>query len=474
MTDANDEDKQTCASLQLEEWEVLESIYPDCVSSDPSKGVKSLEIPIEFGEEQTVIVVDDETMGSTSLTEDHQTARSEPQALSLSSLPPVLLQFILPETYPMSSPPSIMSLHATNSWLARANQLQKMLEEMWQPGEGVLYTWVEWLRNADFLGTLDLLSEDETGREVVRLSHPAPHVLATHLINNDVRSKSSQFAQTSYTCSICISSLKGARCLQLDCGHVFCRSCLDDFWSMCITEGDVGRVGCPSPDCVKESREVGEEELRRAVTEDKIVRWKWLRRKRSLERDPSVIHCPMSVCQEPVPKTEAMGSEGSGWDRLRTCQSCGYSFCSFCRRTWHGPISDCPMPVFEQFVQEYMSLPEESPSRRALEQRYGKANIARLVLKYEEEKANREWLAKSTMSCPSCQIHVEKSHGCNHMTCAKCRQHFCYRCGDKLNGNNPYLHFSTLGTRCYSKLFDYESVEDGWQPVEGFDAVFDE
>lgn len=186
MTDANYEDKQTCASLQLEEWEVLEvrptiehrrkdwlmrtmqSIYPDCVSSDPSKGVKSLEIPIESGEERTVIVVEDETMGSTSLTEDHQTARSEPQALSLSSLPPVLLQFILPETYPMSSPPSIMSLHATNSWLARANQLQKMLEEMWQPGEGVLYTWVEWLRNADFLGTLDLLSEDNTGREFVR------------------------------------------------------------------------------------------------------------------------------------------------------------------------------------------------------------------------------------------------------------------------------------------------------------------
>lgn len=64
---------------------------------------------------------------------------------------------------------------------------------------------------------------------------------------------------------------------------------------MCITEGDVGRVGCPSPDCVKESREVGEEELRRAVTEDKIVRWKWLRRKRSLERGTSTSHLVIST-----------------------------------------------------------------------------------------------------------------------------------------------------------------------------------
>lgn len=127
-----------------------------------------------------------------------------------------------------------------------------------------------------------------------RLPHPAPQLLATHLTNHDARSKSSQFAQTSYTCSICISTLKGARCLQLDCGHVFCRSCLDEFWSMCITEGDVGRVGCPSPECVKESREAGEEEVRRAVTEDKVVRWKWLRRKRALEQGTAKSH-PMSA-----------------------------------------------------------------------------------------------------------------------------------------------------------------------------------
>lgn len=43
-----------------------------------------------------------------------------------------------------------------------------MLEKMWQPGESVLYTWVEWIRNADFLASLDLLLEDQTGSEVVK------------------------------------------------------------------------------------------------------------------------------------------------------------------------------------------------------------------------------------------------------------------------------------------------------------------
>ena len=53
---------------------------------------------------------------------------------------------------------------------------------------------------------------------------------------------------------------------------------------MCIREGDVGRVGCPDPGCVKEHREATEEEVRRVVTEEEVLRWKWLRMKRALEK----------------------------------------------------------------------------------------------------------------------------------------------------------------------------------------------
>lgn len=69
---------------------------------------------------------------------------------------------------------------------------------------------------------------------------------------------------------------------------------------MCITEGDVGRVGCPSPECVKERREAGEEEVRRAVTEEKVVRWKWLKRKRAIEQGmPKVVFTRFSI-REPL------------------------------------------------------------------------------------------------------------------------------------------------------------------------------
>jgi E3 ubiquitin-protein ligase RNF14 len=65
---------------------------------------------------------------------------------------------------------------------------------------------------------------------------------------------------------------------------VFCRGCLDDYWSLFIREGDVGRVGCPDPGCVKDRREATEEELRRVVSEEQVTRWKWLVEKRMLEK----------------------------------------------------------------------------------------------------------------------------------------------------------------------------------------------
>ena len=51
------------------------------------------------------------------------------------------------------------------------------------------------------------------------------------------------------------------------------------------------------------------------------------------------------------------------------------------------------------------------------------------------------------------------------MTCGKCSQHFCYRCGEKLVASDPYAHFSRKNHPCYHKLFD-EGARDDWQ-LEG-------
>ncbi|KAH8100545.1 RWD-domain-containing protein [Cristinia sonorae] len=452
-------DEMECVSLQSEEWEVLASIYPDYVSNNTSRGVLKLEIPIEFPEPCIV----------TSLDEDITPAPNTflPR---LSILPPLLLDIILPPAYPMHAPPQILSIHATHSWLPPkyTMDLRKYMVEMWNVGEGVLYSWVEWIRGGEFLDVLELTSLVGRDRHV-RIPYPEFKILLPFLMAYEDSTQMARFSQNAYNCQVCLTSIKGARCFLLSCSHVFCRSCIEDFWRLCVTEGTIDRVGCPDPDCVKEKREANEEEIRRVFTEEEIRRWKWLRQKRMLERDPGMVHCPMTVCQTAISQPANIQElEGTGWERLRTCPQCDYSFCVYCKRTWHGPLTECPLASTDQFVQEYLDHPEDSEARMLIERRYGKANMRRLVARHQEELANREWMQQSTTTCPSCRVRVEKSFGCNHMTCAKCGQHFCYRCGNKLRATDPYQHFSTPGQSCFNKLFDQDEIENEWQPVEGF------
>lgn len=184
------------------------------------------------------------------------------------------------------------------------------------------------------------------------IPNPAPHLLTPLLVHHDALAQATRFSQNAYECGVCLSSVKGARCVMLACGHVFCRGCLEDFWKLCVAEGDVARVGCPDPQCVKAGNAAGEEEVRRVLTEEEVQRWRWLKQKQLLEKgvscsfrvsrrslcgsvDPTIIHCPVAVCQNPVPGPKGDGEgDGSGWERLRTCDNCNYSFCAYCRRTW--------------------------------------------------------------------------------------------------------------------------------------------
>jgi RWD domain len=80
-------------------------------------------------------------------------------SLNLSVLPPLLLHAVLPPSYPLHSPPEIVSLRATHMWIPNIEVLQTALTEMWRIGEQVLYNWVEYIRNGDFLQTIKLTED---------------------------------------------------------------------------------------------------------------------------------------------------------------------------------------------------------------------------------------------------------------------------------------------------------------------------
>ena len=188
------------------------------------------------------------------------------------------------------------------------------------------------------------------------IPHPSPAHLLPLLVSHSKLQQDKAFADTSYACGICLTSRKGAYCLRLVCGHVFCKDCLAEMWGLHVREGGVDQVVCPEVGCKTGEgiREATEDELAVILSEEEVQRWLWLRKRRDLERgkcitfafgewcdkkmqsDPTALHCPMGYCQEPVPRAETSTEDGeeSSWARLRTCHSCGYSFCSFCKRTW--------------------------------------------------------------------------------------------------------------------------------------------
>lgn len=43
---------------------------------------------------------------------------------------------------------------------------------------------------------------------------------------------------------------------------------------------------------------------------------------------------------------------------------------------------------------------------------------------------------RSSKSCPSCQMPIQKAGGCKFMDCPNCRRHFCWRCGKVLKGSH--------------------------------------
>lgn len=74
--------------------------------------------------------------------------------------------------------------------------------------------------------------------------------------------------------------------------------------------------------------------------------------------------------------------------------------------------------------------------------------------------------------CPVCKIPSEKAGGCDHITCGNiaCGVHWCWRCLQKLNQNDPYRH-DCLSTNVVADNID-GAYRDYDVPVDNIPAVF--
>eukprot|EP01104_Vermistella_antarctica_P004757 TRINITY_DN15189_c0_g1_i1.p1 TRINITY_DN15189_c0_g1~~TRINITY_DN15189_c0_g1_i1.p1 ORF type:complete len:693 (+),score=151.26 TRINITY_DN15189_c0_g1_i1:187-2265(+) len=191
-------------------------------------------------------------------------------------------------------------------------------------------------------------------------------------------------------CPICIDEFPPVEMYTFQpCLHSYCFECLANFLATHITEGDVLNVTCPDPACTK----VLEYEDFKNIVKDPEMFEKYLHFSflSALKLDPNTRWCPRPSCNNAV--------VGDPTLKHMTCGQCHFEFCYDCKREWHPAFESC---------EEFMEYQKKTG---------------------DVDKKFYEWAEdKKTKVCPKCDMHTEKTDGCNHMTCANCGHQYCWLC----------------------------------------------
>jgi len=181
---------------------------------------------------------------------------------------------------------------------------------------------------------------------------------------------------------------------------------------------------------------------------DQYPRFEELLEKKQFEQRKDVVWCPRAWCNGPAFRDARL-------ERLVTCRDCQFTFCAVCQKSYHGKAW-CNLPALQRIVEEYLKA-KESGSKveiARIEAKYGTKLVQRLEQDYLAEKETILWKKANTTSCPTCHVSIERSEGCNHITCTTCKTHFCFLCGKYLNPDRPYVHFNAPGSSCRQRLFE--------------------
>ncbi|KAF1967351.1 RWD-domain-containing protein [Bimuria novae-zelandiae CBS 107.79] len=442
---------------RIEELETLQSIYPE-LTLDPANPF-SAQLDLLVAPAKPLPVTFEPDLGrpdhpAVGNTEANNTENAVVHRLAY--LPPLCLKVELPAQYPAEAPPKV-NLTTSPSWvpLDAIEKLEREAYLLWGEYSGgqMLFAYISYLQEAaeTTFGLSELLLPDSVKAELLYYSKCT---------------KKELFDQETFDCEVCLEPKKGSVCYRMErCNHVFCVNCLQDYYNNCIKEGDVNNVKCMSTDCgkhangSKKERLVSPKELLQIPLSLEVVeRYAKIKRKKKIEADLTIIHCPRSWCQGAMRTTkypkikdvremddsdseadepaEASSREEQaesglerrrvgtvGMDRLAVCEDCTLAFCKVCLASWHGDFVRCE--------------PRDSTQLT------------------EEDQASLNFIMKNTSPCPTCAVPCQKSYGCNHMTCFQCKSHFCYLCGAWLTPENPYGHFNNPRNKsCFNRLMD--------------------
>jgi hypothetical protein len=248
------------------------------------------------------------------------------------------------------------------------------------------------------------------------------HDIALAIINGDSVPKTRSLAESRPSpvvdCPICFCEAENA--IQTSCKHTYCQECFEeccknaastyttDFQVKC--QGDEG--ACATVFSMREMKE-----LLSTSTFDLMLKSSF---EEHIQRNPHDLrYCPTPDCGHIYRSSATKGSDPP----LYTCANCLEPLCTSCNAR-HG----------EYTCAEYKDI--ASGGYEALAKLKKELNIK---------------------DCPKCSTPMEKTEGCNHMTCGGCKAHICWVCLAVFDTTGPcYAHMTKMHGGIGLGLEDFE------------------
>ena len=194
-------------------------------------------------------------------------------------------------------------------------------------------------------------------------------------------------------CSICLDRVHENRTsTHRKCDAVFCDSCLGAYIRLQITQGKW------KIECANCSSLLSEEIIRRFLEDYPLLQEHFTRLVTDAHIDPLVKTCPHCCGLTRVKKEQT---------KHVVCKQCHFEWCFSCHAPWHKGMSCKDFKRGSKLFKAWTKSTTE-----------GAINARR---------------------CPKCKVFIQRSEGCDQMSCPWCRTQFCYLCGERI------VHSKILG-----------------------------
>lgn len=197
-------------------------------------------------------------------------------------------------------------------------------------------------------------------------------------------------------CSVCWT--EATEPLKTTCNHIYCKECFSNQISA-ASDGDIpigccGAEGkCPHVFKLDELKDMLSSDIFEKLLNESFNTF--------IRTHPEKFqYCPTPDC----PQIYRISTDGS----INLCQTCLTPICTTCNVISHDGMT----------CSEYKDLSSEG------------------------NEAFQKWKKDHDVrDCPKCRSPIEKSFGCNHMECMRCRAHICWFCMKVLDtGSEVYSH----------------------------------